>query len=234
MFRPPHTPWRIGALELTMVTLRQAFVESGYVVVRQACTPTQVAALRAEVDAARGELEKGGYRIWATAETLPPTLREWSETHGLALARQVLPAEDRGLKCIGGAAILKLPGRHDGTPFHQDDAYGNDGPHRPGRRACAMWIALSDTDARSGAMRFAPSLGFELLPHDIVPRESAPSGFERFLTPGTPAERAAERVAESVPMRPGDVLAIGSRVVHGSHAASDAERMAFSPLYEWD
>jgi hypothetical protein len=83
-------------------------------------------------------------------------------------------------------------------------------------------------------MRFAPSLGFELLPHDIVPRGSAPSGFERFLTPGTPAERAAERVAESVPMRPGDVLAIGSRVVHGSHAASDAERMAFSPLYEWD
>jgi hypothetical protein len=58
-----------------MVTLRQAFVESGYVVVRQACTPNQVAALRAEVDAARGELEKGGYRIWATAETLPPTLR---------------------------------------------------------------------------------------------------------------------------------------------------------------
>ena len=33
-------------------------------------------------------------------------------------------------------------------------------------------------------------------------------------------------------MQPGDALVIGSRVVHGSHAAVDAERVAFSPLYE--
>ena len=31
----------------------------------------------------------------------------------------------------------------------------------------------------------------------------------------------------------GDAVVIGGRVVHGSHAALDGERVAFSPLYEW-
>ena len=63
-------------------------------------------------------------------------------------------------------------------------------------------------------------------------REEAPSGFEHFLTRGSEAEAIAEREFVSVPVEPGDAVIIGGRVVHGSHAAVDGERVAFSPLYE--
>ena len=38
----------------------------------------------------------------------------------------------------------------------------------------------------------------------------------------------------SVPVAPGDAIVIGGRVVHGSHPAVEGERVAFSPLYEWE
>ena len=103
-----------------------------------------------------------------------------------------------------------------------------------GKSVCALWLALSPADDRSGCLRFVPSLGYDLLPHEKLAREEAPSGFEHFLTRGSAAEAAAERDFVSVPVAPGDALVIGGRVVHGSHAAVDGERVAFSPLYEYD
>jgi hypothetical protein len=196
--------------------------------------------LRAEVDATRSEITKGGYRIWSPASELPPALRAWSETRGVALASQALPPNAK-LRCLGGAALLKIPGETPvGTPFHQDEAYaasGHEGTasksRNAGKSVCALWLALSHADARSGCLRFVPSLGFDLLPHERVPREQAPSGFEHFLTRGSDAEAAAECQYVSVPVQPGDAVIIGGRVVHGSHAALDGERVAFSPLYEW-
>ena len=205
------------------------------------CGAKELAPLRAAVECARAELTRGGYRIWSPAEALPAALRAWAETHGRRVVARALPAGARP-RCLGGAALLKVPGELPvGTPFHQDEAYaaaGHDGAasraRRTGRRVCALWLALSPADARSGCLRFAPALGFALLPHEQLPREQAPSGFEHFLARGSAAEAAAERQAVSVAVQAGDALVIGGRVVHGSHAAVDGERVAFSPLYEYD
>ena len=213
----------------------------GYLVMSSSCTADEIAPLRTEVDACRSELAKGGYRIWSPVTELPPALRAWSETRGKEIAARALPVNAK-LKCLGGAALLKIPDdRPVGTPFHQDEAYaasGHDGAasksRNSGKSVCALWLALSHADARSGCLRFVPSLGFELLPHERMSRDEAPSGFEHFLTRGSEAEAAAERDFVSVPVEPGDALIIGGRVVHGSHAAVDGERVAFSPLYEWE
>ena len=212
-------------------TRKKAYEEAGYLVMPAACTADEIAPLRAEVDAAHSELEKGGYRIWSPVTELPPALKLWSETRGKALVSQVL-SPGKKLKCIGGAAILKTPGDFQvGTPFHQDEAFKK---IEMSKNKCALWLALSEADARSGCLRFVPSLGYDILPHVRVAREEAPSGFENFLTPGSEADAKAERHFVSVPVEPGDALIIGRQVVHGSHSAIEGERIAFSPLYEWD
>jgi hypothetical protein len=221
--------------------LQREYEEAGYLVMPCSCTADEISPLRVEVDAARPELTKGGYRIWSPATELPSALRVWSETRGAELASQALPPNAR-LCCLGGAALLKIPGDLPvGTPFHQDEAYaasGHDGAasksRNSGKSVCALWLALSPADAQSGCLRFVPSLGHSLLPHERMPREEAPSGFEHFLTRGSAAEATAEREFVSVPVQPGDAVIIGGRVVHGSHAAVDGERVAFSPLYEWE
>ena len=220
--------------------LNGEYANAGYVVMPSACSADEIAPLRAEVDAARHELARGGYRIWSPASELPPALRAWSETRGLELAARALPPNAQ-LTCLGGAALLKIPGDLPvGTPFHQDEAYAaadHDGAasksRNSGKSVCALWLALSPADDRSGCLRFVPSLGYDLLPHEKLSRDEAPSGFEHFLTRGSAAEAAAERDFVSVPVAPGDALVIGGRVVHGSHAAVDGERVAFSPLYEY-
>jgi ectoine hydroxylase-related dioxygenase (phytanoyl-CoA dioxygenase family) len=159
----------------------------------------------------------------------------------VGIVQQALP-EGAKVRCIGGAALFKSPDAagHDATPFHQDGAYavaaadnGSAQAARSQTRACALWLALSPADATSGCLRFAPSLGLELLAHDTAPRDEAPSGFETFLPVGSEAADKAEREAVSASVDPGDALVINPRVVHGSHNATKRERVAFSPLYEW-
>ena len=220
---------------------QREFEKAGYLVMPSACLADEIAPLRAELDAARSELTKGGYRIWTPATELPAALRSWSESRGLQLASRALPANAK-LRCLGGAALVKTPGDLSvGMPFHQDEAYAaaNHGgvaskSRNAGKHVCALWLALLHSDARSGCLRFVPSLGYALLPHERVSRDEAPSGFKHFLTRGSKAEAHAERDHVSVPVQPGDALVIGGKVVHGSHAAVDGERVAFSPLYEWE
>lgn len=214
---------------------RKKYAADGFVLLPGAVPVAELEPLRAEVEAARGQLAKGGYRIWSPVDQLPDALREWSETKGVAIVQATLPPGASELRCIGGAALLKLPDGpgNEGTPFHQDEAYAAE-TEAPSKRACALWLALSKADSRSGCMRFAPSLGFGLLPHTTEPRDSAPSGFETFLASGSKAAAAAEREAFGVPVSAGDAIIIGGRVVHGSYPARTAERVAFSPLYEWE
>ena len=152
-----------------------------------------------------------------------------------------VPASVRGLtprRLLGGAALWKRAGVHDGTPFHQDFAYAES--EEPGstasreKRHAAVWLALTPTGPRSSCLRFAPSLGYELLPHRTLPRAEAPSGFETHMV-GLAVERA-EAAAEDVVLEPGQAVIIGDRVVHGSHGGKTAEsdRLAFSPLFEVD
>ena len=233
----PAAQQKLAALPLNRAqrralnSVRTRFSDQGYVLLPAATDAATLAPLAREVDAARHELSKGGYRIWSPAAALPPALRAWAETQGAELVRRALPP-GACIRCLGGAALLKRPGEHVGTPFHQDGIYADEaeGARAGGKPVFALWLALSAADAARGGMRFAPSLGFALLPHDRRPRDAAPDGFENFLSADAAAR--AERHALSVAMQPGDALVIGSRVVHGSHAARDAERVAFSPLYE--
>ena len=98
---------------------------------------------------------------------------------------------------------------HAGTPFHQDFAYSESS--EPGSSAtrltrhAAVWLALTPTGPRSGCMRFAPSLGYELLPHRTLPREEAPSGFETHMI----ETAAAEAAAQDCVLQPGAAVVIG-------------------------
>lgn len=187
---------------------------------------TDVKQLRIECEAWRSKMTTGGYHIWSPADALPGVLRDWAEGEGAALLRSALKGSPR-LRCTGGAALWKVGGQHSGTPFHQDAAYEERGA-TPGRKY-AVWLALSSADAASGCLRFAPSLGFSLRPHETLPREDAPSGFETFLADTAEAEAAAV----DCEVGDGDAVLIGDSVVHGSHSAGTGRtRLAFSPIYQ--
>jgi hypothetical protein len=81
-------------------------------------------------------------------------------------------------------------------------------------------------------MRFAPSLGYALAPHQTLPRAEAPSGFETHMVRTDAAEAAAEDCA----LEAGMAVVIGDQVVHASRAVQVGEenRLAFSPLFEVD
>ena len=55
---------------------QREFEKAGYLVMPSACLADEIAPLRAELDAARSELTKGGYRIWTPATELPTLVRE--------------------------------------------------------------------------------------------------------------------------------------------------------------
>lgn len=225
------------------------FAALGFAHLRGAAAEASLLPLLAEVEAASPSMTAGGYVIWSPASALPPALREWSETEGAALLLSAVSApSSRPPRCCGGAALFKTAGLHGGTPFHQDKAYSEKWPRADGAsllpatfpaiRAApdtvgraAVWLALSNTGRESGCLRFAPSLGFALLSHHTLPRAEAPSGFETFLAPEEDAAAAA--AAYDVPMSKGDAIIIGPSVVHGANPAVLADRIAFSPLYEW-
>ena len=210
----------------------------GFLVVQAAAAPDKVARMRAAIEAEASKAEAGGYLIWTPAESLPSVCREWAETEASAILQRSLPAGTPAVRLLGGAALWKRVGVHDGTPFHQDFAYaeGVSAGSSASRatRHVAVWLALTPTGPRSGCLRFAPALGYELQPHQTLPRADAPSGFETHMV-GPSVERA-EAAAEDVLLEPGVAVIIGDQVVHGSYGGKRAEsdRLAFSPLFEVD
>ena len=210
----------------------------GFLVVEAAAAPDKVARMRAAIEAEASKAEAGGYLIWTPAESLPPVCREWAETEAAAILQRSLPAGTPAVRLLGGAALWKRVGVHDGTPFHQDFAYAEEmsagSSASRATRHVAVWLALTPTGPRSGCMRFAPSLGYELQPHQTLPRAEAPSGFETHMV-GHSVERA-EAAAEDAVLEPGMAVIIGDQVVHGSYGGKRAEsdRLAFSPLFEVD
>ena len=212
--------------------------DRGFVVLQSAAKPAQVARMRKAIQAEADKAEAGGYLIWTPAEALPTACREWAESDAAALLQRSLAPGTPAVRLLGGAALWKRAGVHDGTPFHQDFAYAES--EEPGstasreKRHAAVWLALTPTGPRSSCLRFAPSLGYELLPHRTLPRAEAPSGFETHMV-GLAVERA-QAAAEDVVLEPGQAVIIGDRVVHGSHGGKTAEsdRLAFSPLFEVD
>lgn len=210
----------------------------GFLVVPVAAAPGQLTRMRAAIEAEACKAEAGGYLIWTPADSLPTACREWAETEAAAILQQSLPAGTPAVRLLGGAALWKRAGVHDGTPFHQDFAYAeSDQPGSSASRAVrhvAVWLALTPTGPRSGCLRFAPSLGYELQSHRTLPRAEAPSGFETHMVGH--AVELAEAAAEDLVLEPGMAVIIGDQVVHGSHGGKRAEsdRLAFSPLFEVD
>ena len=213
--------------------------QHGFLVVASAAAPSAVARMTEAIEGCEPDPDEsadaGGFRIWTPASALPPACREWAEADAAAILQRSLPPGTPAVRLLGGAALWKRPGM-EATPWHQDFA-GSE--HRePGStsrrttRHAAVWLALTATGPRSGCMRFAPSLGYALTPHQTLPRAEAPSGFETHMV----HTDAAEAVAEDCTLEGGMAVVIGDQVVHASRAVQDGEanRLAFSPLFEVD
>ena len=212
----------------------------GFLVVRKAASnPEVVAQMRTAIEAEAGKVEAGGYIIWTPADALPPPCKSWALDEAATILQRSLPPGTPAVRLLGGAALWKRAGHDQPTPFHQDFAYMSTILH-PGSstsrttRHAAVWLALTPTGPRSGCMRFAPSLGYEMHTHQTLPRAEAPSGFETQMVGGCVS--AAEEAAEDCELEPGMAVIIGDQVVHGSRAceAGEACRLAFSPLFEVD
>ncbi|GMI34713.1 hypothetical protein TeGR_g1011, partial [Tetraparma gracilis] len=179
--------------------------------------PAAVARMTEAIEAASHEAAAGGFRIWTPASALPPACREWAEADAAAILQRSLPPGTPAVRLLGGAALWKRPGM-EATPWHQDFAGSErrepgSTPRRVTRHA-AVWLALTATGPRSGCMRFAPSLGYALAPHQTLPRAEAPSGFETHMVRTDAAEAAAEDCA----LEAGMAVVIGDQVVHASRA----------------
>ena len=136
--------------------------------------------MRAAIEAEASKAEAGGYLIWTPAESLPSVCRDWAETEAAAILQRSLPAGTPAVRLLGGAALWKRVGVHDGTPFHQDFAYaeGLSAGSSASRatRHVAVWLAclcstnltltlsLAITLSLAATLTLTPTLTLTLIP----------------------------------------------------------------------
>eukprot|EP01006_Ploeotia_vitrea_P061107 TRINITY_DN77257_c0_g1_i1.p1 TRINITY_DN77257_c0_g1~~TRINITY_DN77257_c0_g1_i1.p1 ORF type:complete len:280 (+),score=93.76 TRINITY_DN77257_c0_g1_i1:3-842(+) len=168
-----HVAWRLVRRFGSVRTLRDEFVEEGFVVVERMVSRDVVERMREVYDRfLDGSIDVGDNRYdlgrlddnapgGEGAESIPQIM--WpsdfvdglvdSELHqnGLLIARQLL-GEDMAFDF--DMLIAKPPHSDDAVmPWHQDQAYW---PDMPDKRAVSAWIALDASVPENGAMWFIP------------------------------------------------------------------------------
>jgi hypothetical protein len=135
---------------------------------------------------------------------------EWQGNVMEQRARQVAEQlQGEGMELDYDQLLAKRPHKEDAVfAWHQDMAYW---PETPDTRTATVWLAIDDSTAENGCMRFVPATNHEaaLRPHEPV---LGGRGASHALGTGV---RPDDEVV-TVPIRRGDCTVHNERVMHGS------------------
>lgn len=131
------------------------------------------------------------------------------------------------------SVLVKEPGSHERTAFHQDMAYF----HLDGDLVCTTWVPLDPVTAETGAVRFVAGSHRDRTryrPNMFVTTMALP-GTEGADVPDYDRRAGAARIV-SFDTEPGDITVHHARTIHGAHAnASPTQRRrAISVRYAGD
>lgn len=118
-------------------------------------------------------------------------------------------------------SILKPAGQVAVTPWHQDEAHGQDSQFQ--RAQLSFWMPLQDVDEANGCMRYIPASNQgPLLPHCSV------NGDPRIHAIECPTELFDVTAALALPVQAGTCILHEGRTLHGAGAnRSDADRLVY-------
>lgn len=148
----------------------------------------------------------------------PALLRTALFHRARAIARELLGPEAR---FSFDHSILKPAGKVAATPWHQDEAHGQDA--RFHHEQVSFWVPLQDVDERNGCMQYVPRshLG-PVLPH------RSPGDDPRIHALECTAGSFDANAAVSQPMAAGGCILHAGRTLHGSVPnRSKADRLAY-------
>ncbi len=172
--------------------------------------PADRARFVAGVDHWRAQPEM---RAFAAASPLPATVAALLESAAIWLY------ED--------SVLVKEPGAHEATEWHQDLGYF----HVEGTQLCTTWCPLDPADAESGAMRFVR--GSHTWPETFRPNLFV----TREPIPGTEGETVPDVDdgfdVVTFALEPGDITVHHARTLHaaGPNMSADRRRRAISVRY---
>jgi phytanoyl-CoA hydroxylase len=136
----------------------------------------------------------------------PPWQGNVYERRGASIAAQLCGA---GMVLDYDQLLAKRPGCEDGVfPWHQDQAYWMPTPEP---RTATLWLALDDSGAENGGLRFVPGSH-----RASALRVHRPACGDRESSHALVAEVAPGEPVVQPELRRGDVTVHGERVVHGS------------------
>ncbi len=156
---------------------------------------------------ARGPADFAVVNIMLPRVYLPAWQGNLYEQRATSIARQLI-GEDATLDY--DQLLAKRPGSLDAVfAWHQDLAYW---PLTPDTRTVTCWLAVDDATEENGCLRFVPGSQTEarLRPHRPLHADR-----EKSHTLVAEVDERRDRVC-AAPIRRGDVLAFGERVLHGS------------------
>ncbi len=131
------------------------------------------------------------------------------------------------------SALVKEPGSHERTVFHQDMAYF----HLEGDLVCTTWVPLDPVTAETGAVRFVVGSHRDRTkyrPSMFVTAMALP-GTDGADVPDYDQQVGASRIV-SFDTEPGDVTVHHARTIHGAYANGSAtqRRRAISVRFAGD
>lgn len=131
------------------------------------------------------------------------------------------------------SVLVKEPGTHEKTAFHQDMAYF----HLAGDLVCTTWVPLDPVTAATGAVRFVAGSHLDhtrYRPNMFVTTMALPDT-EGADVPDYDTQVGGARIV-SFDTEPGDITVHHARTIHGAYANASAtqRRRAISVRYAGD
>lgn len=241
-WRHPVPPLADGRPDRWTVEAARRWSEDGYLEIADLCDEEEVGTIRStllglfEREAGRAEgnlVDLLGPDHPRLHPTQPQLLKPSLYAPGLLLTRYFQAAQGLATTLIGEGtefsfdhSILRRPGPHAATPWHQDEAHHHD-PHFR-REQVSIWLALQDVDEENGCLRYLPgSHRGALLPHRAL------GGDPRIHALEVPAAYVRETQARSVPLKAGSSVLHGGLTLHASRTnVSKDIRLAYVLVFQ--
>lgn len=223
--------------QLLSATTSAVFHEQGFLVLPNLCDSVEVLVIRSillrlfEQKAGRAEgnqFDMLGLDGDASTALQPQIIKPSLYAPALLRTPHFLRAQAMARQLLGPEAefsfdhsILKRAGGHAVTPWHQDEAYGQDPYYRFDQ--VSIWMPLQDASEDNGCLRYIPgSHRGPLLPHHSFEDETRVQAIE------CPTEYFDESAAVATPMPAGWCVLHDGRTLHSALPnVSTADRLVY-------